>query len=98
MCIRDRINLPLGPLTLYAGVRFEHSGMDLKSYTRSKEWTSKTTRYDYTDLFPSVNLTWKLSEAHQLRAAYGRSTNQMCIRDRLIMGVYNKIVKTEGHD
>ncbi|HJI19107.1 MAG TPA: carboxypeptidase regulatory-like domain-containing protein [Rikenellaceae bacterium] len=31
------INLPLGPLTLYAGVRFEHSGMDLKSYTRSKD-------------------------------------------------------------
>lgn len=75
------INLPLGPLTLYAGVRFEHSGMDLKSYTRSKEWTSKTTRYDYTDLFPSVNLTWKLSEAHQLRAAYGRSTNRPEFRE-----------------
>lgn len=73
--------LPLGPVTVYAGVRVEHSAMDLTSYTRSKEWTSKVTRYDYTDLFPSVNMTWKLSAAHQLRAAYGRSTNRPEFRE-----------------
>lgn len=75
------INLPLGEVSIYAGVRFEHSGMDLTSYTRISEWNTKTTNYTYNDLFPSVNITWNLHKNHLLRAAYGMSTNRPEFRE-----------------
>lgn len=75
------LQLPLGPVSLYAGVRFEHSDMDLTSYTRVSEWRTKVTSYTYDDLFPSVNLTWRISDRHQLRAAYGMSTNRPEFRE-----------------
>lgn len=75
------VNLPIGPVDIYAGVRFEHSDMTLTSYTRSDEWLSKDRSYTYDDLFPSVNATYKISEQHQLRAAYGMSTNRPEFRE-----------------
>lgn len=75
------VQLPLGPVSIYAGVRFEHNQMDLTSYTRPKEWKSKVTSYTYDDLFPSVNLTWKFHDKQQLRAAYGMSTNRPEFRE-----------------
>lgn len=75
------VNVPLGPLNLYAGARFEHSDMELTSYTRTSEWTSKARSYDYNDVFPSVNATFSLGEKHQLRAAYGMSTNRPEFRE-----------------
>lgn len=75
------VNLPIGAVDIYAGVRFEHSDMTLTSYTRSDEWLSKDRSYTYDDLFPSVNATYKISEQHQLRAAYGMSTNRPEFRE-----------------
>ncbi len=74
-------NLPFGRLNIYAGLRFEHSAMSLTSYTRSKEWVSEERSYVCDDLFPSVNATFRISERHQLRAAYGRSTNRPEFRE-----------------
>ena len=75
------VNLPIGAVDIYAGVRFENSDMTLTSYTRSDEWLSKDRSYTYDDLFPSVNATYKISEQHQLRAAYGMSTNRPEFRE-----------------
>ena len=75
------INLPFGRLNIYAGVRFEHSDMTLTSYTRSKEWVSEERSYVYDDLFPSVNATYRITDRHQLRVAYGRSTNRPEFRE-----------------
>ncbi len=75
------LNLPFGRLNIYAGLRFEHSDMTLTNYTRSDEWISEQRSYVYDDLFPSVNATYRISERHQLRAAYGRSTNRPEFRE-----------------
>lgn len=75
------VQLPLGAVDIYAGVRFEYDRMKLTSYTRRTEWVSKQTDYTYNDLFPSVNATWKFHKKHQLRAAYGMSTNRPEFRE-----------------
>ncbi|MEG1612005.1 MAG: TonB-dependent receptor [Alistipes sp.] len=75
------VQISLGSVDVYAGVRFEHNKMDLTSYTRRTEWASKVNTYDYNDLFPSVNAAWKFHEKHQLRAAYGMSTNRPEFRE-----------------
>lgn len=49
--------------------------------TRSYEESLQSTFYDYKDLFPSVNATYKLSEKHQFRLAYGKSVNRPEFRE-----------------
>lgn len=75
------VNLPLGLLNIYAGLRFEHSRMELISNTRDYEKSEKSTYYDDTDLFPSLNATLRLAPEHQLRASYGRSINRPEFRE-----------------
>lgn len=75
------IDMPLGRVNVYAGVRFEHSDMTLTGYTRASEWTSRKRSYKYDDLFPSVNAVFGIDEHHQLRAAYGMSTNRPEFRE-----------------
>lgn len=74
-------NLPLGAFNVYAGVRFEHSRMQLISNTRDYEKSTQTRNYDGNDFFPSVNATWHMSAKHQLRASYGRSINRPEFRE-----------------
>lgn len=68
-------------LEAYAGVRFESSHTELISHTRRQEYSPLSTKYDYNDLFPSLNLTYHLSKAQQLRMAYGRTTNRPEFRE-----------------
>lgn len=74
-------NLPLGAFNVYAGVRFEHSRMQLISNTRDYEKVTQTRNYDGNDFFPSVNATWHITSTHQLRASYGRSINRPEFRE-----------------
>ena len=74
-------NLPIGAFNVYAGVRFEHSHMQLISNTRDYEKSTQKRNYDGNDLFPSVNATWHISPLHQLRASYGRSINRPEFRE-----------------
>ncbi len=82
------INLPVGAFDLYAGVRYEYDRMELIMNTRQHEESSRSTFYDYNDFFPSVNMTYKLAEQHQLRLAYGESVNRPEFRE-LSTSVYN---------
>ncbi len=75
------VNLPFGAVNVYAGLRFEHSRMELISNTRDYEISPQSRYYDGNDVFPSVNATWRLTEQHQLRASYGRSVNRPEFRE-----------------
>lgn len=75
------VNLPLGAWNIYAGLRFEHSRMELESNTRDYERSPKSRYYDTNDIFPSVNATWHLNPQHQVRASYGRSVNRAEFRE-----------------
>lgn len=75
------INIPVGAFSLYAGVRYEHNRQELIMNTRQYEESKRSTFYDYNDLFPSLNATYKLNEKHQLRLAYGKSVNRPEFRE-----------------
>lgn len=75
------INIPWKSLTVYGGVRYEYVDQLLRMNTRQSESSLQDTHYYYRDFFPSVNANYKFSEAHQLRAAYGRSINRPEFRE-----------------
>lgn len=75
------INIPWRSLTVYAGVRYEYVDQLLRMNTRQSEESLQDTHYNYNDFFPSVNVSYRFNEHHQLRAAYGRSTNRPEFRE-----------------
>lgn len=75
------INLPIGAFNIYAGARYEYNRQALRMNTRQFEESLKSTVYDNNDIFPSVNVTYKFNEKHQLRAAFGRSVNRPEFRE-----------------
>ncbi|MCR5395651.1 MAG: TonB-dependent receptor [Bacteroidales bacterium] len=70
-----------GRLEAYGGVRFESSHTELTSHTRRQQYSPLSTDYDYNDLFPSLNLTYHLTQRQQCRLAYGRTTNRPEFRE-----------------
>ena len=68
-------------LEVFGGVRYEASHTELISHTKRNEYSPLSTDYDYNDLFPSVNLTYHLNNRHQLRMAYGKTTNRPEFRE-----------------
>lgn len=74
-------SIPWRQFDLYAGVRYEFSRQTLEMNTRQFEESLHSTDYDYSDLFPSVNLTYHLTDKHQFRVAYGRSINRPEFRE-----------------
>lgn len=75
------INVPIASFNVYAGVRYEYNRQVLKMNTRQYEESLQSTTYDNNNIFPSVNATYKLSDKHQLRAAYGKSVNRPEFRE-----------------
>lgn len=82
------IHLPLNAFNVYAGVRYEYNRMELIMNTKQHEVSPRSTFYTYNDLFPSVNITYKVREKQQLRLAYGESVNRPEFRE-LSTSVYN---------
>ena len=75
------VNIPVGNLNVYAGLRYENNKMELISNTRDDVKSPKSVFYKNSDFFPSVNATYKLAEKHQLRLAYGKSVNRPEFRE-----------------
>lgn len=73
--------LPLGDLSVNAGVRFEHNDMELISNTRDDKKSESSRHYIGDDLFPSLNMTYKLDKDNQLRLSYGKSINRPEFRE-----------------
>ena len=75
------IDMPFGPVDVYAGVRYEYARMTLVRNTRDKEYSPYATDYPTSDFFPSVNATYRITPQHQLRASYGMSINRPEFRE-----------------
>lgn len=75
------VNIPLGNFNVYAGVRYEINNMELVMNTRDDVASPRSLYYKSNDLFPSVNASYKFSEQHQLRFAYGKSVNRAEFRE-----------------
>ncbi|MDR0412637.1 MAG: TonB-dependent receptor [Dysgonamonadaceae bacterium] len=77
------LEIPYGKWNLYAGVRFEHHstklGRDRSDAPDLNLKTSRKTRES--NGLPSANLTYKFTDKHQLRIAYGRSLNRPELRE-----------------
>ena len=74
-------SLPLGRVSILAGLRYEYNQMELVSNTRSYEESHTSHYYRHNDLFPSLNATWQLDSKSQLRLCYGRSVNRPEFRE-----------------
>lgn len=73
--------LPLQRFSVLAGLRYEWNQMELITNTRQNEESHMSHYYRHGDLFPSVNVTYKLNGQHQMRLAYGRSINRPEFRE-----------------
>ena len=73
--------LPFGSLSLFAGLRYEYSKMELITNTRDDRPSPLSHFYKYNDLFPSLNATYKFSDKHQLRLSYGKTVNRPEFRE-----------------
>ncbi|MDR1593219.1 MAG: TonB-dependent receptor [Prevotellaceae bacterium] len=75
--------IPVNNLAIYAGVRFENRRTKLTNdRSMNPAITLDTTKIiNELDWLPSVNLVYRFSERHQLRAAYGRSVNRPELRE-----------------
>lgn len=76
-----QLPLPGDKLDMYGGLRYESSHTELISHTRRQKYSPVSTIYNYNDLFPSLNMTWHINDKHQLRMAYGRTTNRPEFRE-----------------
>ena len=75
------LSLPIGKLNVYAGVRYEFNEMELISNMRDYEVSEKSRFYRSSDLFPSINTTYKFNDKHQMRLSYGKSVNRPEFRE-----------------
>ncbi len=73
--------LPIGKLSIYAGLRYEYDKMELVTNTRDDRESPFSHFYTYNDLFPSFNATWKFNDSHQLRFSYGKTVNRPEFRE-----------------
>lgn len=76
-------DIPIGKLNIYAGVRVENYWMRL---TRDRADAPSiilmiNKEINNLDWLPSINMTYKFTKKHQLRAAYGRSLNRPELRE-----------------
>lgn len=75
------INLPLGRFNIYAGARIENFRTTVTSYLSETDLRTKDRDYNYTDLLPSANVSYKLGDKSLLRLAYGMSVNRQEFRE-----------------
>ncbi len=75
------VSVPWHSVEVHAGVRYEYCRLRLEMNTRQYEESLHSTDYDFSGLYPSVNVVWHMAPKHQLRAAYGRSVNRPEFRE-----------------
>ncbi|MDR2475066.1 MAG: carboxypeptidase-like regulatory domain-containing protein [Bacteroidales bacterium] len=77
------IEIPVGWFTVYGGLRVENHNTQLThDRVSAPEYSLITTQHttDF-DMLPSINLTCRFNDRHQLRFAYGRSVNRPELRE-----------------
>lgn len=74
-------SLPLGRLSIEAGLRYEYNQMELIRNLRDDELSRQSKYYVSNDLFPSVNTVYRFNSQHQVRLCYGKSVNRPEFRE-----------------
>lgn len=75
-------NIPLTTLfSAYVGARYEYYQMTLTASKSATYDNPSDTKYTYNNVFPSINLLYKLNELNQLRLSYGESVNRPEFRE-----------------
>ena len=82
------VNIPINKVNIYGGVRYEYNKKDLISYLSVDGNNTKTDSYTDSNIFPSVNISYKITDKNQLRAAFGSSVNRPEFRE-VSSSVYN---------
>ena len=77
------VEISLGKLSVYAGLRAENHNIKLeRDRSDAPEiLLPSVRRTNEVEALPSLNLNFKFSEQHQLRASYGRSVNRPELRE-----------------
>jgi TonB-dependent receptor len=74
-------NIPLHRFNIYAGVRFEHNATIMTAYTQIATDKKRYDNFNDNDFFPSVNVSYNITQKSLLRAAYGVSVNRQEFRE-----------------
>lgn len=77
------ISVPLKKFSIYGGVRFENNKMTLTKYVSMDptDFTTKKTSYSKSDLFPSLNTSYSITDKQLVRLAYGATVNRPEFRE-----------------
>jgi hypothetical protein len=81
------INLPMEKLKIYAGVRVERNVQFLEGFRDNN--VPYTVDNDFTDFFPSLNMSYNLTEKSLIRFAYGRTINRPEFREISLQSYYD---------
>lgn len=85
------VNLPLKKLNIYGGVRYEYNKMTVTRFISMDptNFSTKDNSYNTTDLFPSLNASYNISEKQLVRLAYGATINRPEFRELSTSSYYD---------
>ncbi|HUW04620.1 MAG TPA: TonB-dependent receptor [Williamwhitmania sp.] len=77
------ITIPLKKFNIYGGVRLENNVMEITKYVSldPTNFNTKMTSYSHSDIFPSINASYNITDKQLVRLAYGASVNRPEFRE-----------------
>jgi hypothetical protein len=81
------IDIPAGKLRIYGGVRMEKNRQELKGMDVNN--AAYKVNNDFTDFFPSLNMSYNISDRSLVRFAYGRTINRPEFREISLQSYYD---------
>lgn len=73
--------IKLHQFNFYGGVRYEFNRMRLLSYLHLREFEQEEQNYDDSFLYPSLNVSYDMTDAQKLRFTYGTTVNRPEFRE-----------------
>ncbi|MCB0806416.1 MAG: TonB-dependent receptor, partial [Bacteroidales bacterium] len=95
------VNIPIGSrLNIYGGVRAELSQQKLYDFYDNEGQDSLDIHLDTLNFFPSINISFDLTEELKIRAAYGMTTNRPEFRELAPYAFYDFVLAAQiyGYD
>lgn len=77
------ITIPLKKFNIYGGIRLENNLMEITKYVSldPTNFNTKKTSYNHSDIFPSINASYNITDKQLVRLAYGASVNRPEFRE-----------------
>ena len=85
------IALPINRLNIYGGVRYENNLMTITKFLSMDptNFSQKNNDYKTTDFFPSLNISYRISDKQLVRLAYGKAINRPEFRELSTSSYYD---------